>query len=121
MGSFSKIALNGGAGVIPVNPAGGSDTLIHTTGTSTSILDEVWLWANNSQSSDIYLYLYLGTSSGPSANVMVLLVPSESTILAIPGIPISGNGTVGRPVNAIATSMMTGNITVFGYVNRITP
>lgn len=121
MGSFAKVAFNSGAGVVPVGPMGGPDTLIHTTGTSASILDEVWVWANNSQSYDIYLNLYLGTPSGLSSNEIVLLVPAYSTVLAIPGIPISGNGTVGRPVNALAVSMSTGDVTVFGYVNRITP
>lgn len=121
MGSFAKVPFNSGAGVVPVGPLGGPDTLIHTTGTSASILDEVWVWANNSQSYDMYLYLYLGTASGVSANEITVLVPAFSTVLAVPGIPISGNGTIGRPVNALASSMLTGDVTIFGYVNRITP
>lgn len=90
-------------------------TLIHTaTSSTTTVWDEIWLWANNTQSAAVVLTIEWGGTTSPD-NLIELTIPGETgAMLVIPGW-ILQNSLV---VRAFAG---TGNVVMIsGYVNRIT-
>jgi hypothetical protein len=94
-------------------------TTIHTTGTSATILDEVWLWLYNAHTADVLTTIEFGGATAPNQNI-VLTVPFKSgLVMAVPGVSLLGNGSVALTVKVFAAT--TNVITVTGYVNRITP
>jgi hypothetical protein len=94
-----------------------AEITIHTTGTSSSVLDEVWLYfSNNDPDIEVPCYVRIGTSNGISFNI-----PANSGLyLILPGIIMSGTGSAGSVLTAENT-FTSGTVSVFGYVNRITP
>jgi hypothetical protein len=112
MATYEKVKLSGaGTTNAAINTTYGSDMLIHATGTSSTILDEVWLWVSN-------------TDADYSAEITVgpvrALIPPRTTILVIPGHPISGTGSAATQIRFNDISLSATTLT-FGYVNRITP
>ena len=91
-------------------------TTIHTTGTSATVIDELWIYAYNSYGSDQVLSIEFGGVTLP----ITVTVPSKAGLmLVIPGFPLLGNGSVALVVTAFAPQAST--ITLSGFVNRITP
>jgi hypothetical protein len=119
MATFTKLHLSSSVGGQPIYVSDSSDpgTAIHTTGTSASDIDEIWLYANNVSVSDVELTVeYGGVVDG--INHIVISIPSKSgLVLVVPGLTLSGDGTSSRVVGAFAASANAINIT--GYVNRI--
>ena len=119
--AVSKIPFSGstqgqGIKVVATATAG---TTIHTTGTSATVLDEVWLWLFNSTTADVVTTIEFGGATAPDQNI-VLTVPFKSgLVMAVPGVSLLGNGTTGLTVKVFAATANV--ITVTGYVNRITP
>ena len=94
-------------------------TTVHTTGTSATVLDEVWLWLYNAHTADVLTTIEFGGATAPNQNI-VLTVPFKSgLVMAVPGIALLGDGTTGLTVKVFAATANV--ITVTGYVNRITP
>ena len=94
-------------------------TTIHTTGTSATVIDEIWLYAYNAHTADVLLTIEFGGATAPDQNI-VLTVPFKSgLVLVVPGLPLLGSGSVALTVKAFAAT--TNVITLCGYVNRITP
>jgi len=92
-------------------------TVIHTTETSSSVLDEVWLYANNTDGTDRKLTIEYGGTTSPD-NLIELIIPAEAgLVLVIPGLLLAGTGSAGRVVRAFAATANVINIS--GYVNRI--
>jgi hypothetical protein len=119
MATFTKFHLSGSTGGRPIKVAATetAGTTIHTTGTSSSNLDEIWLYANNTDSTERKLTLEYGGVSSPD-DLIEITIPAESgLVLIIPGLLLSGDGTSGRTVAAFAATANVINIT--GYVNRI--
>lgn len=119
MATYTKVKLSGsgaGLGNIPVTTGSGA-IAIHTTGTSTTILDEVWLWCHNPGGGGIsYVSLYIYNSSG---EIQIYAIPEYSTMLILPGLPLSGTGS---SVTTIELQTVSGGSSyAYGYVNRITP
>lgn len=97
----------------------GSGTPIHTTGTSATTRDEIWLWAWNTDTSARVLTIGFGGTTDPDDLIEVTINPNTSDPkLVIPGIPLRGNGSAGLTVSAAGSAANV--IVVFGYVNRIT-
>lgn len=94
-------------------------TLIHTTGVSGTILDEIWLYAFNSDTADRLLTVEFGGATSPDQNIVVTIPFKAGLIIVVPGLPLLGSGTVALTVKAFAASANV--ITVSGFVNRITP
>jgi hypothetical protein len=89
---------------------------VHTTSTSSTVLDEVWLYFSNNGLSSATCSMEIG-----GTNTIRFTVPSYSGMfLALPGILMSGTGTAGTVLTATNDSS-SGGVTVYGYVNRITP
>lgn len=119
MATYTKLNLSGSTGGMPIKVAATATagTTIHTTGTSTSVLDEVWIYANNTDTTDRKLTLEYGGTASPD-NLIEITIPAEAgLVLIIPGLLLSGDGTSGRVVRAFAATANVINIT--GYVNRI--
>ncbi len=119
MATYSKVQLSGSTGGQPILVAATATagTTIHTTGTSSSVLDEVWLYANNTSTSSVKLTIEYGGTTSPN-NLIELTIDAESgLVLVIPGLLLSGDGTAGRVIRAFAATTNVINIT--GYINRI--
>jgi hypothetical protein len=119
MATYTKLNLSASTGGRPVKVVATSTagTTIHTTGTSSSNLDEIWLYANNTDTTDRKLTIEYGGVSSPD-DLIEITIPAESgLVLVIPGLLLSGDGTSGRSVQAFAATANVINIT--GYVNRI--
>lgn len=94
-------------------------TLIHTTGTSATVLDQVWLYAFNSDTVPRTITVEFGGATAPDQNI-VLPIPSQAGLtLVVPGLSLTGNGSVALTVKAFCPT--TAVVTVSGFVNRITP
>ena len=95
-----------------------STTLIHTTLSSSSVLDEVWLYATNSTSSDItFNLLYGGINFINDILFEGVIEAYAGSVLICPGLIARGNDTTGFSIYGSSTSIS--GINVFGYVNRI--
>lgn len=94
-------------------------TLIHTTGISATILDEVWLYVYNSDTSDRLLTIEFGGATAPDQNISLTIPFKSGLILVIPGLSLLGSGAAALTVKAFGA---TANVLVVsGFVNRITP
>lgn len=94
-------------------------TLIHTTGVSGTIEDEVWLYAFNSDTADRLLTIEFGGATAPDQNIVLTIPFKAGLIIVVPGIALLGSGTVALTVKAFAATANV--ITILGFVNRITP
>jgi hypothetical protein len=119
MATFSKVKLSGstnGRG-IKVAATATAGTTIHATGTSSSILDEIWLYAYNSDSAAIVLTIEFGGVSAPDDNIKLSIPATSGLTLVVPGLILSGTGSVASTVAAFAGT--ANKIVITGYVNRI--
>lgn len=92
-------------------------TLIHSTGTSATTKDEIWLWACNSDTTDRKLTIEFGSTTSPD-DLIEITIPAESGLVrVIPGIPLSGTGVGVRQVSAFSATANV--INIVGFVNRI--
>jgi hypothetical protein len=119
MATFTKVALSGSTQgkAIKVAATASSGTTIHATGTSASILDEVWLYAYNSSASAVVLTVQFGGTSTPDDDIKLTIPVASGLTLVVPGLILSGTGSAANTVRAYAGT--TNVITVSGYVNRI--
>lgn len=115
MATYTKIKLSGstdGMGVKVVQTAT-LGTTIHTAHATS--LDEIWLWAVNSDTVERKLTIEYGGATSPDKLIEVTIPPEGGLALVIPGLLLT-NSLV---VTAFAAS---GNvIMIHGFVNRITP
>jgi hypothetical protein len=119
MASFTKLHLSNSPGGEPIAVAATATagTLIHATGTSASIIDEIWLYANNTDATARKLTIEYGGVTVPD-DIIEITIPAEAgLILVIPGLTLSGTGSAARNVRAFAAA--TNVINISGYVNRI--
>jgi hypothetical protein len=118
--TFSKITLSGSTDGRPIKVAAtsiGSGTTIHTASTTTSVYDEIWLYAMNSHTSNVKLTLGWGGTSDPDDLIELTITAESGLVLVAPGLLLKGNATA-LIVKAAAAS--ANYITLHGYVNRIT-
>lgn len=119
MATFTKTILSGstqGRGIKVVQTAS-SGTTIHATGTSSSVIDEVWLYAYNSHTANVELTVQFGSTSTPDDDIKVTIPFKAGLILVAPGLVLTGTGSAANTVRAFAGTANV--ITVHGYVNRI--
>ena len=119
MATFTKTLLSGstrGKG-IKVAATSSSGTTIHTTGTSASAIDEVWLYAYNGHTSGVLLTVQFGGTATPDDDIKVTIPAQSGLVLVAPGLTLTGDGSAGSVVRAYAAT--TNVITIHGYVNRV--
>ena len=125
MATYSKISLQPTAGTsnqgvpIPVGSTGGvgtNGTTIHTTGSSSTAFDEIWLYATNTTTAAVVLTIQFGGNA--LVNQIQQTIPANSGLtLVIPGLVLTGTGSAANTVYAYAGTASVVNIS--GYVNRI--
>lgn len=119
MATFTKVALSGstqGKGIKVVATAS-TGTTIHATGTSSSIIDEVWLYAYNSHTSAVTLTIQFGGTTSPDNDIKLVIPVTSGLTLVIPGLILTGTGAAANTVYAYAGTANV--VTLSGYVNRI--
>lgn len=120
MAIYSRELLSGsvqGRGVL-INATATPGTLIHTTGTSATTKDEVWIYAYNSSTASVELTMECGGATAPNDNVKINVPAKAGLTLVLPGNTYTGSGTVGLEIRAFAAT--TNVIVISGYVNRAT-
>jgi hypothetical protein len=113
MATITKEFLSGGTAngrPIKVVATGTPGTTLHTAHGSAK--DEVSVWLSNTSSTDQEVTVELGGVAAPDDHIKIT-VPAKDSVLAVPGIPLSG----GLLVRAFAAAANV--ITAWGYVNRI--
>jgi hypothetical protein len=122
MATLSKLALQpagttgDGLGIL-VTATATAGTAIHTASSTATTVDEVWLYAYNNDSSSILLTIEYGGVTAPKDVIKQTLTAQSGLVLVVAGLLIQGNATP-KVVRAFAA---TGSqISIFGYVNRIT-
>jgi hypothetical protein len=123
MATINKVLLSnslGGRPILITGTATGTANNIHNTGTSASVYDEVWLYANNFSASNVSLTIEYGSNVANSTNNdrIVYGVPANSGFTIItPGTVLTGDGSAVRQIRAFTNVANTTTIT--GFVNRI--
>jgi hypothetical protein len=116
MATYSKLLLSGstqGKQIKVVQTATAGDT-IHTAAAGTSDLDEIWLWAVNSQAAGIKLTIEWGEATAPDGNIEQTLIGESGLVLIVPGLLLQ-NGLVVKAFASVANVVL-----ITGFVNRIT-
>ena len=121
MSTFDKLILSGstnGRGIAVVETAT-PGTTIHATGTSNTILDEVWLYANNIHSSAVTLTVEFGGTTATSDLIQLSIPATPSGLyVVVAGLILRGTGSAATTITAFAS--VASKIEIFGFVNRIT-
>lgn len=92
-------------------------TLVHTVTDDTSKIDEIWVWAYNSDTSEREVTIEFGGATAPDQNIKANIPSKGGLILVVPGLCLWGNGT---PLTVKAFAAATNVITISGFINRIT-
>lgn len=119
MATFTKVKLSGsteGKGIKVVQTAS-TGTTIHATGTSSSTIDEVWLFAYNGHTADVALTVQFGGTTSPDNDIVVTIPTKAGLTLVVPGLMLTGTGAAANTVYAYAGTANV--ITISGFVNRI--
>ena len=120
MATYSKVQLSGSTDGTGIELAvdSGTFTTIHTTTTTVSTLDEIWLYASNTDATDRKLTLKFGGTDDPDDLIEQTIVAESGLTLLVPGLALSGKASTGLIV--LGAAAVASKVTVFGYVNRIT-
>jgi len=122
MATFTKLALQpagstgDGLGIL-VAATATAGTAIHTASSTATTIDELWLYAYNNHSADILLTIEFGGATAPKDVIKDTITTQDGLILVVAGLVIQGNATP-KVVRAFAAT--ANQISLFGYVNRIT-
>lgn len=114
MASFTKIKLSGSTDgkQIKVVATATAGTTIHTA--HATALDEIWLWAVNSDTTARKLTIEWGEATAPDGNIEVTVPAESGYLLVIPGMILT-NSLVVKAFAATANVIL-----INGYCNRIT-
>lgn len=119
MATFTKTLLSGSTRGQPITvvQTASTGTTIHATGISVSIIDEVWLYANNTSTSPVLLTVQFGGTGAVQNAKPITLAPRSGDVLIVAGLPLTGDGTTATTSYAFAATASV--VTISGYVNRI--
>jgi hypothetical protein len=119
MATFSKQILSGSTDgkAILVAATATAGTTIHTASSTTTTLDEVWIYAQNTDTTDRKLTIEWGGTTSPNDLIEYTVKAENGLYLIIPGLILKGNAT---PLVVRAFAATANVITITGYVNRIT-
>lgn len=118
MATYTKTILSGSTDgkAIKVVATSGTGTTIHTGSTTTTTLDEIWLYAMNTSTSAVKLTVQWGGTTSPDDEIELTVQPEAGLVTVAPGLLIKGNATA-LVVRAFAGTANV--ITIHGFVNRI--
>ena len=114
MATYTKVKLSGSTDgkMVKVAATATLGTTIHTAHATS--LDEVWLYAVNSDSTARKLTIEFGGATSPDCLIEQTIQPESGLVLVVPGLLIT-NSLVITAFCASANVVMIG-----GFVNRIT-
>lgn len=118
MATFTKKTLSGstnGRGVVVVATAT-PGTTIHTGSTTTTTIQEVWLYASNPDTSDHTLTIEWGGTTNPDDRIVVSVSAYQGLRPVVTGLVLNGAASA-LIIKAYADT--ASKITLFGYVNEI--
>lgn len=92
----------------------GTYTTVHTVTTTTADFEELWVWLANVNTTEELVTFQIGHDTNV-ANRIIVKVPAESMVLAIPGITLQGASTY----TVKAASTTADKVTVWGHINLI--
>ena len=118
MASYSKLILSGSTDgrAIRVAATATAGTTIHTGSATAATLDEIWLYAQNTDTTARKLTIEWGGTTAPDDLIEVTIGPEQGLVLIAPGLIIKGNAT---PLLVRAFAATANVVTIHGYVNRI--
>lgn len=122
MATFSKLTLQpagttgDGLGIL-VAATSTAGTAIHTASTTATTIDELWLYAYNNSSASILLTIEFGGVTAPKDVIKTTISGQLGLTLVCAGLVVQGNASA-KVVRAFADT--ANQISIFGYVNRIT-
>lgn len=119
MATFTKQKLSGstdGRG-IKVVATGTPGTTIHTGSTTATTYDEIWLYAQNSDTTARKLTIEWGGTTSPDDTIEITIPAESGLVLVAPGLLIKGNASAALVVKAFCASANV--VTIHGYVNQI--
>ena len=116
MATFTKKTLSASTDgkAIKVAATATAGTLLHTGSTTTTTLDEIWLYAVNSSASSVKLTIEWGEATAPDGNIEQTIPAESGLYLIAPGLLLQ---------NSLVVKAFAGTanvICIHGYVNRIT-
>ena len=119
MATFTKVHLSGSTGGQPIKivATGSTGTTVHATGTSSSVIDEVWLYATNTDTVTRTLTIEYGGTTNPDNRIIIGLPAQSGLTICVAGLILSGTGAAARTITAFASAANVVNIV--GYINRI--
>ena len=119
MATYTKQLLSGSSQgkAIKVAETSSTGTTIHATGTSSSIIDEVWLYAYNSDTAYRTLTIQFGGTTAVDNDIKIVLPSQSGLTLVVPGLILTGTGAAANTVYAYADAANV--VTISGYINRI--
>ena len=118
MATYSKLVFSGSTDgrAIKVAATATPGTTIHTASSTATHYDEIWLYAQNTDTTPRKLTIEWGSTSSPD-DLIEITIPAESGLtLVAPGLVLKGNAT---PLVVTAFAATTNVVTIHGYVNRI--
>lgn len=115
MATYTKQLLSGSTNGMPIKVVATATlgTTIHTAVSGTSSLDEIWLWAINTDTVDRLLTIEYGDATAPDHNIILTIPAKSGLITVIPGLLLQN----AKVVTAFAAAANV--IIIDGYVNRI--
>ena len=115
MATYSKRALSGSTNgkQIKVTATATPGTLIHTAVSGEADFDEIWLWAVNSNATNVKLTIEFGGTTSPDDTIEVYIPGESGLVLVVPGLILQNSLEV-RAFADIADAIM-----ISGFVNRI--
>lgn len=119
MATFAKTILSGstdGKSILVAQTAT-AGTTIHTGPTNTAHLHEVWLYAQNTDTTDRKLTIEWGGTTVPNDLIELTVAAESGLILVVPGLILKGNATA-LVVRAFAATANV--VSIHGYVHTIT-
>lgn len=119
MATFTKLHLSNSTGGEPIKvvATATAGTLIHSSLADDTTIDEIWLYANNTDTTDRKLTIEYGGVISPDDLIEITIPAEAGLVLIIPGLILSGTGSAARSVRAFAATANVINIS--GYINRI--
>ena len=118
MATFTKRVLSGSTEGLGIKVAATATlgTTIHTASSTATDIDEVYLWAVNSDTSARKLTIEFGGATTPDRLIEVTIPPEDGLMLVVPGLPLQGNAT---PKVITAFCATADVVMIYGFVNRI--
>jgi len=115
MATISRVILSGKADgkLIKVTATSSAGTTIHTAIAGTTDMDEIWLYACNTDAADKKLTIEWGGTTSPD-DLIEVTIPGESGLVKIVEGLILQNGAIVRAFAETADVINIG-----GFVNRI--